>query len=106
MSQLVQQSSDSHLSMSDDIRKAVEVHGMNLGHYSYKDIHASMDQLVAPINRVCEIDEAHCYALVDSSGCYKCDYVRLKITVYFSTAVNQDGAKYDGSSMTSMARRS
>lgn len=66
MDTVVHQSSESHLTISDHIAKAVHVHSLNLEHYRYDKIHARVDPIWDLNGSLRDTDEAYCRALDES----------------------------------------
>lgn len=56
---LPQRSSESLLSLSDEIGKTVQFHPLNLDHYLQEEIYTRQDQIADPNNSVHDINEAH-----------------------------------------------
>lgn len=63
---VVQQSFESHLSMSDDTRKAVQMNLLNIDHYHHEKLYASEKQIVNLNRSLRDIDEDRCHALSES----------------------------------------
>lgn len=59
----VQQSSESHSSMSYDVGTLVQVHQLMPNGYHHGKFNAKKDQIVDPSSPLRDIDEAHCSTL-------------------------------------------
>lgn len=73
----------SYLSMSGDIKKAVQVHPLNLYNYRHEEIWATVYQIVDPNKPQRDIDGAHCQALAVFVRNYNYGYASGMIAVHF-----------------------
>lgn len=89
-----QKFSDRHLSMSDDLGKAAQVHPFNLDHYLHKETYTRVNQIAHSNNPLCDIEKSDCHALTESLCNSSYDYVRGILTVYLLSSANPISATY------------
>lgn len=75
MNSSAEKSSENLSPMSDEIRKADQVHPLNLDNCLYKEIYASVNQIFDPNYSLHNIDKAHCRALIILCQSYRYDYM-------------------------------
>lgn len=65
MNTSAKQPSASSLFISDDIKRAIRVHLLNLEHFQYEEIKLKVDQIVGPSKPLRGIKNAHGYLLAE-----------------------------------------
>lgn len=89
-----QTSSESYLSMFDDIWNALPVHPLSLDYCLHLKVYAAVDELVDLNSLLREIDKAQWRAVVEPFRHYNYDYWSGKRTVRFSWTVRDEYETY------------
>lgn len=90
----VQQSSESHRSIFDDIERAIQAHPLGIDHHHHEEIYTRVYQITDLNNLSCNVGESNCRALTESIRKDSYSYARGTLTVNFSSPVNPEIAIY------------
>lgn len=91
---LLQTCSESQITKSPDINRAVQARPLNLHNYRHENIYTRVYQTANLSSLGRKRDESHCPALDGLTGNCKSNHASCTITMYLSASVNTEAALF------------